>query len=82
MDSTGTLVFLGSAVTEHRDPNTLNGTPRQPEVLLVFDVCRWLVELIDGSPLLIATWRQMIWFEQSFRLFRLEVDFCGTQNKW
>ena len=25
MDSTGTLVFLGSAVTEHREPNTLKG---------------------------------------------------------
>ena len=22
----------------------------------MFDVCRWLVELVDGSPLLIAPW--------------------------
>ena len=50
----------------------------------MFDVCRWLVELIDGSPLLIAPWRQtdlMVWF-QSFRLnFDWRWDFLWNTTK-
>ena len=33
-----------------------HGSAPRPEVFVVFDVCRWLVELVDGSPLLIAPW--------------------------
>lgn len=53
--------------------------PAKPEVFLVFDVCRWLVELIDGSPLLIAPWREIWWFGFSrFVQFGLEMNSCGT----
>ena len=49
----------------------------------MFDVCRWLVELIDGSPLLIAPWRQtddLLVSVVSCKL-RLEVGFFVEHQK-